>query len=126
MWIYLGKSQLDGCYVNLVMHKILTKFILTLLVYPIATLLTSIIVGILTGDLTRGVIEGIKIVAYSLTGAIPLIGPLVYLYIVIPYLKLTPWIIPAALGLVTAISYTTITTRLLIDMMRRLKQTYSR
>jgi len=107
LWIYLGKSQLDGCYVNLVMHKILTKFILTLLVYPIATLLTSIIVGILTG-------------------AIPLIGPLVYLYIVIPYLKLTPWIIPAALGLVTAISYTTITTRLLIDMMRRLKQTYSR
>ncbi len=103
------------------MHKPLTKLILTLLAYPTATLLTSIIIGTLTGEIIKGILKGLEILAYSLTGIIPLIGPLIYLYIVLPQLKPTPWIIPTALGLITAISYTIITTRLTIDLIKQLK-----
>ena len=103
------------------MHKPLTKLILTLLAYPTATLLTSIIIGTLTGEIIKGILKGLEILAYSLTGIIPLIGPLIYLYVVLPQLKPTPWIIPTALGLITAISYTTITTRLIIDLLKQFR-----
>ncbi len=105
------------------MMNVLTKFLLLMLVYPSLTFITCVAIGVAAGNPLLGLRMGIMLVGLSLLGLVPVLGPLLYLdsLLVLDLLQM-PWLIPAMFGLMAAISFTVITTRMIIDMLRKARE----
>ncbi len=101
----------------------LRKLLLLLSIYPVLTIVTGLITGMTIGKPLQGLVVGVELCFLSFLGIIPVLGPLLYLNLIIMWKLIdAPWTATAAMGLIAAISFTVISGRALIDLFRRVSR----